>query len=298
MNRRYSRVAMFFAILCLSLPLAAGEIAWAPLDFAAASQRAQAEGKLIHVFVEGDNCPPCDAFKKTHLSDPAYIDYVSTLFVNIKAHQEDPAAESFLQELGLTHAAVPRFYILTPDGKGLSMSIGMVAAPPMEGAEVLAMATGVELPVNKQAAAGVAGRLRAHAASLRSAGKVFPDNPLRPVGVAALEAQAWALAGQLDEAEKAFGAEWAGHLVDQDIMDWYVNFWLAWDRNLPGALAAAQALHQAMPEDGNAVWLLAVASAANGRYAEAVALAERLQADPGDTGLADIIAGWRQRAGQ
>lgn len=291
-----STIAFCFVLMTALFPARAGEIAWAPLDFAAAAQKAAAEGKLIHIIVEGDNCPPCDAYKKTHLPDPAYVDYVSTLFVNIRAHEGDPAGQAFLESLNLTHPAVPRFYILSPEGKGISMTIGMVAAPPMEGAEVLAMATGVELPVNKEAAAAVAGRLRAHAANIRATGKVFPDNPLRPIGIAALEAQAWVLAGRADEAERAFGGEWATQLVDQDIMDWYINFWLAWDRNLPGALEAAKILHQINTAEPNSIWLLAVASAANGDYAEAVRLAEHLaQINPADESLNEIVGTWRQQ---
>ncbi len=300
MNKNRSLFPIMVALLFLSsTAVMAGEIAWAPLDFAAASQKAKAEGKLIHIFVEGDHCPPCEAFKKTHLSDPAYIDYVSTLFVNIRAHENNPADEAFLQSMNLSHPAVPRFYILSPDGAGLSMSIGMVVAPPMQGVDVLAMVTGRELPVNKQAAAALAGRLRAHAASLKASGTVYPDNPLRPIAVAALEAQAWALAGRLDEAERAFGAEWANQLVDQEIRDWYINFWLAWQRNLPGALVAAQELYKANSNDPNSIWLLGVALAANGRYSEAVQYGEQILAgNADDPGLKEMVASWKRQARQ
>ena len=273
------------------------EIAWAPPDFAAAAARAGNEGKLIHVFVEGDNCPPCDIFKNTHLRDPAYVDFVSTLFVNIRAHEDDPSAQAFLRSLNLIHAAVPRFYVLDPEGRGISMAIGMVAAAPMEGAEVFSMANGRRLPVNRQTAAGLAARIRAHAASVRTAGTVDPTNPLRPLALAALEAQAWALAGRLDEAEKAFGADWAPHLAAQEIRDWYVNFWLGWNRNLAGALAAARILHENNTDDTDAIWLLALALAANNLHAEAVALGERLIAEnPDDRNLADKVADWRRNA--
>ncbi len=285
------------ASLLFASTLAAAEVQWQPLDIQAAITAAQADGKMVYIFVEGDNCPPCDAFKASHLQDPAYIDFVNTLYVPLRAHTGDANGMAFLESLNLTHAAVPRFYVLSADGKGVSMSIGMVSAPPMNPAEVLKLAMGRELPVNREKAAGLAGRLRSHAASVRAAGTLFPDNPLRYLGVAILEAQAWALAGRLDEAENAFGQAWAGQLVDQEIRDWYVNFWLGWNRNLPGALDAAQAYNNANAEDPNGWWLMGRALAANGRFAEAVAEGEKvLQFDPQNQRIAVQIEEWRARA--
>ncbi|MDR1613082.1 MAG: tetratricopeptide repeat protein [Planctomycetota bacterium] len=297
------RVAFLRYLLVLSAvlfpgPARAAEIQWAPLDFPAAAARARAEGKLVHIFVEGDFCPPCDAFKRTHLSDPAYVDFVSTLFVNLRAHEGDPAGQAFLASLNLVHPAVPRFYALSPEGSGISMSVGMVAAPPMQGADVLSMASGRELPVNREAAAALAMRLRAHAARELAAGTIRPDNPLRRLGVAILEAQAWALAGRLDQAERAFGESWAPNLADQEVRNWYVNFWVGWKRNLNGALAVALNYHEIAPEDPNGWWLLANALAASGRFAEAAAFGERLAAaDPQNARLAEVVNGWRARAG-
>ncbi|MCC8179532.1 MAG: thioredoxin family protein, partial [Planctomycetes bacterium] len=130
----------------------AAEVQWQPLDLAAAMHKGAAEGKLIYIFVEGDNCPPCDAFKQTHLTDPAFIDFVNTVYVPLRAHMGQPDQLAFLQSLQLMHPAVPRFYVITADGRPISMSAGMVMAPPMEGAEVLHMAMGRDLPVDKQAA--------------------------------------------------------------------------------------------------------------------------------------------------
>ena len=289
-------LALFLVFASLSH---AAEIAWAPHDTAAIFAQARAEGKLVHIFVEGDNCPPCDAFKRTHLQDPAYVDFVSTLFVNVRAHEGRPEDQSFLQQLNLNHAAVPRFYVLDGDGRGISMAIGMVTAPPMGGVTVLAMANGRQLPVNMQAAAALAGRIRAHAASIRASGQPNPNNPLRPLALAALEAQAWMLAGQPAEAETAFGAEWTNALVDQEIRDWYINFWLGWNRNLGGALEAAHIYNQINTDDPNGIWLLALSYAANSRFTEAIPLAERLLAEnPGDHSLEEVIANWRQLAGR
>lgn len=279
-------------ILLMSCVVAtAGEINWQPHDFEAATRKAQNEGKLIYVFVEGDNCPPCDAFKKSHLLDPAFIDFINTLFVPIRAHESDPAGRQFLEELRLIHPAVPRFYVLSPAGHGVSMSIGMVMAPPMGGADMLKLAAGRELPVNKEAAAALAARLRAHAASQRG----FPnaEYALRPIGLAALEAQTWALAGRLDEAEKAFGREWATQLADQEVREWYIDFWLAWRRNLLGALDAANEFRNANPNDPMGDWLLARAYAADGNYSQAVSLGEGVLAQNGAEVVRKAVEEWR-----
>lgn len=298
MNLRIVFTAVLAAAACAAPACRGGEIAWREsLDFAAAAAEAERDGKLIHIFVEGDNCPPCDSFKRTHLSDPAYADYVSTLFVNLRAHEGVPADRAFLESLNLTHSAVPRFYVLTPRGAGVSMALGMVAVPPMEGVEVLAMAAGKELPVDREAAAALASRLRNYAASFRAAGTAHPDNPLRPVGVAALEAQAWALAGRLDEAMRAFGSEWVPYLGGQEVRNWYSGFWVAWRSNLPGALAAAEMYHGADPDDPNGWWLMGRALAANGRFAEAARHGGRLAAEnPGNARLIELVEDWRRSA--
>ncbi|MDR1521090.1 MAG: thioredoxin family protein [Planctomycetota bacterium] len=295
MFRARRLVAALFPLLAANVALAAG-VAWQPLDFDAAGRKAEAEGKLIYVFVEGDNCPPCQAFKESHLGDPAFIDFVNSLYVPLRAHEDDPAVKSFLEALRLTHGAVPRFYVLTSGGKGVSMSVGMTAAPPMGCVSVLAMALGRELPVNRAAASALAGRLRAHAANRRAAGGTEAANPLRFLGLAALEAQAWALAGRLDEAEKAFGAQWAGKLQNQEVREWYVMFWLGWRRNLPGALAAARIFRAASPEDPAGALLLGRALAANRLFPEAVREGETyLAAFPGDPAMMAEIENWRRK---
>jgi hypothetical protein len=289
----------FAAALLLPAALAslsAAEVAWQPLDFDAARRLAQAEGRLIYVFVEGDDCPPCQVFKDTHLRDPAFVDFINTLYVPIRAHESDRTGRAFLESLRMTHGAVPRFYVLAADGRGLSMSYGLPAAPPMGAATVLAMAAGRELPVNRRAALSLAGRLRAHAAAWRAAGGLDPLNPLRSVGLAVLEAQAWTLAGRLDEAERAFGAHWAERLADQEVREWYATFWLAWSRNLPGALAAARAFRAESPGDPAGFLLLGRSLAANGLFAEAVREGESyLAAIPENGRAAAEIEEWRRR---
>ena len=296
-NNAMRRILLPILLLTsLSCALAA-EVQWQPQDIQSAMQKAGAEGKLIYIFVEGDNCPPCDAFKASHLSDPAFVDFVNSLYVPIRVHMSDAGGVAFLESLKLMHAAVPRFYTLTADGRGVSMAIGMVTAPPMGGAEVLSMAAGRELPVDKAKAAELAGRIRSHAASQRASGAVNADNPLRYLGLAILEAQAWALAGRLDEAENAFGAPWAEQLVDQEIRNWYINFWLGWKRNLPGVLSAAQAFRSANPDDPAGALLLGRALAANGRFADAVREGETYTAAaPNDQRAAAEVNGWRQSA--
>lgn len=289
--RRNKVVPMVVMLLLGCAAAVAGEINWQPQDFAAAAAKAQAEGKLVYVFVEGDNCPPCDAFKQSHLPDPAFIDYINTLFVPIRAHESDPAGRGFLESLRLTHPAVPRFYVLSPAGHGVSMSIGMVMAPPMGGADMLKLAAGRDLGVNKEAAAALGARLRAHAASQR--GLPNAEYPLRPLGLAALEAQAWALAGRLDEAEKAFGREWATQLVDQDVRQWYIDFWLAWRRNLQGALDAANEYRNTVAGDPMGDWLLARAYAANGNYSQAVSLGEGVLAQNDSDMVRKAVEEWR-----
>jgi hypothetical protein len=257
----------------------------------AVRRQAREEGKLIYVFVEGDNCPPCDRFKETHLGDPAYADFVNTLYVPVRVHEDDPAGQSFLDRLRLRHGAVPRFYVLTAEGAGLSMAVGMPAAPPMGAAEALGMAQGKELPVARAAAAALAGRLRAHAAARPG------EAPLRRLGLAILEAQAWALALRLDEAEKAFGPDWAGRLSDPEIQRWYVEFWLAWRRNLPAALSEALAWRAADPENPAAALSLGKALAANSRFREAAQAGDAyLSLAPADpAGAAREIDSWRRR---
>lgn len=289
-------IALFVGTLCLFVAASAAEVAWQPLDIQAAMRKAADEGKLIYVFVEGDNCPPCDAFKASHLTDPAFVDFVNTVYVPLRAHNGDAAGRAFLESLKLMHPAVPRFYVLGPDGRGVSMAIGMVSAPPMGALDAMKLSFGRELPVNRDAAAALAGRLRTHAAGQRASGAIHADNPLRYIGLAVLEAGAWALAGRLDEAERAWGAEWADQLVDQEIRGLYVNFWTRWGRNLPGALRAAQQFREASPTDPAGSFYLGTALAANGRYAEAVREGEAfLAANPGNAMMEQMVGRWRQQ---
>lgn len=298
MNRRLAVCLFLFPLLAFAAAPAGQQINWQPGDLDAAVRMAKEQHKLIYVFVEGDECPPCDAFKKSHLTDPAYVDFVNNIYVPIRVNESTPPGKTFLNSYGLKHSAVPRFYVMSPEGKGLSMSVGIVMAPPMGAADVLTMAAGRELPVDKARAAALAGRLRAHAASQKATGALHPDNPLRYIGVAVLEAQAWALAGRLDEAEKAFGPNWANELVDQEIRNWYINFWLAWRRNLPGALSAAKAFRAANPDDPNGALLMAKTLAANGDYAGAVQQGtEVLRADPSNQAVTKAMLEWRKRAG-
>lgn len=282
----------------VAAPARTAEVQWQPHDFQAAAAKASAEGKLIYVFVEGENCPPCDAFKASHLNDPAFADFVNSVYVPIRAHESDPSGRAFLESLRLVHAAVPRFYLLTPDGRGVSMSIGMVSAPPMGAVDVLKLAFGRELPVNRDAAAALAGRIRSHAASQRNTGAISADNPLRYMGLAILEAQAWAFAGRLDEAEKAWGPHWAEQLVDQDLRSMYVTFWVRWNHNLQGALKAAQAFRNASPDDPAGNMLLGMTLAANGRFADAVREGDAyLKMDPNNQGAQQQVESWRSKAG-
>ncbi len=208
------------------------DVHWHPLDIPAAMAKAQAEQKLLYIFVEGDNCPPCDSFKFSHLSDPVFADFVNTLFVPLRLHEGNPDHRALLQTLRLTHGAVPRFYTLTSQGRGVSMSIGMVPAAPMGAVEVLHMAAGHPLPVNRAAAAQLASRIRAYAARERAAGRLYPDGSNRDAGIAAVEAWAWALAGRLDEAERAWGGEWRPLLANApDLLQAHADFWSKWSQN-------------------------------------------------------------------
>lgn len=290
------RTNMLWAVLALLVavvPVGGAEVQWHPADIQAAMTAARAEGKLIYVFVEGNHCPPCDAFKTTHLADPAFIDFVNAVFVPIRVHQQDPEGERFLNSLKLNHPAVPRYYVMSADGRGLSMYIGMVPAAPMNPASALAMAHGRDLGVRPENAAATAARLRAHLAAQRAAGAVYPDNPNRLLGVAILEAEAWALAGRLDEAERALGPAAVPELYDQELRAWYAEFWLAWGRNLPGALAAAEAFVNANPDDPAGWWLRARALAANGRFADAVQVGRRLAAaEPENARVRQALEQW------
>lgn len=302
MNR--ARIRLLPLLLCAMFPLASAcrtaEVVWNQPDWNAAAAKAKAENKLVHVFVEGDNCPPCEMYKKTHLADPAYVDFANSMFVNVRVHEGDPAGQKFIEQLKLRQGVVPRFYVLTPEGKGVSMFLGMVDAPPMEASMVLRAAAGRELPVDRARAAEVAGRLRTHAAAVRASGRIDPNNPFRPEAIASLEAQAWALAGRLDEAEKAFGANWAGKVSGQEVRQWYVQFWLGWNRNFPGALIEAKAYYDASEGvDPNGWWLMAQALAANGRYAEAVDFGDRLLGlNPNDQRVRATVDEWRKQAGR
>ncbi|MCC8164902.1 MAG: thioredoxin family protein, partial [Planctomycetes bacterium] len=90
-------IAACACFLALTLAAGASEVQWQPIDYEAAKAKAAREGKLIYIYVEGDNCPPCDSFKLTHLNDPVFADFVNTLFVHIRCHVGRPDAAAFLQ---------------------------------------------------------------------------------------------------------------------------------------------------------------------------------------------------------
>lgn len=234
-------------LLLLLLPLFAArvhalDVQWQPLDIRAAMAKAQAEQKLIYIFVEGDNCPPCDSFKFSHLSDPVFADFVNTLFVPLRLHDGNPDHRRILEALRLTHGAVPRFYTLTAQGRGVSMSIGTVPAAPMGAVEVLHMAAGHPLPVNREAAARLAMRIRAYAHAERAAGRLYPDGSGRHIGIAAVEAWAWALAGRLDEAERAWGGQWRRELAERpDLLEAHALFWSKWTQDAAVSLSRPSA---------------------------------------------------------
>lgn len=285
---RLFRISVLFCATLLSglVSAAASEVNWQQPDFQSAMAKAQREGKLIYIFVEGNNCPPCDSFKFSHLSDPVFADFVNTLFVPIRCHEGNPTDRAFLETLKLVHSAVPRFYILSADGHAVSMSIGMVSAPPMGPVDTLKMAVGRELPVNRNAAAQLAQRIRAYTDQQRRAGALYDDGSMRHIGIAAMEAWAWALAGRIDEAERTWGPTWANQLQDQEVRYSYVKFWVEWNRNQQGALTAAEDYYRADPADPAGAYLMGIALEANGRFDEALRILENLvQANPGNTAL-------------
>lgn len=239
MNRmRPYALAAAFALFCaVAVPAASArsaEVQWHSHDIPAAMAKARREQKLLYIFVEGDNCPPCDSFKFTHLTDPVFVDFINTLFVPLRMHDANPQDRQILEALRLTHGAVPRFYALTAEGRGVSMSIGMVPAAPLGAIEVLAMATGSPLPIDRNAAAALASRIRAYANTERAAGRLYPDGTNRHIAIAAIEAWAWALAGRLDEAAKAWGSQWLPELQNNPpLLQYHQTFWQKW-----GAAAA------------------------------------------------------------
>lgn len=297
---RFSKIMSlcFVAVLACASVLMAAEVNWQPMDFQSASARARQEGKLVYIFVEGSNCPPCESFKFSHLNDEVYSDFINTAFVPIRAHEGYPEGKAFLQSLRLNHGAVPRFYVLTPEGRGVSMSVGMVSAPPIGAVDVLKMATGNPLPVNQNSMAQLGQRIRSYTANQRSAGSLYADGTNREVAYAAIEAWSWALAGRLDEAERAWGREWAGRLGDQDLRYKYVNFWSKWNRNGDAALQVAQEYQRSSPSDPAGGYLMGMALAANGRYEEALRIGENLMGmDPSNSAIQREVDKWRSMAG-
>lgn len=288
----------FVAVLALVSIVRAADVRWQAADFPSASARASQEGKLIYIFVEGSNCPPCESFKFSHLNDQVFTDFINSLFVPIRVHEGQAEGKQFLQSLRLNHGAVPRFYVLTPEGRGVSMSIGMVSAPPIGAVDVLKMATGNPLPVNQSAAAQLAQRIRGFVSSQRASGALYPDGTNRDIAYAAIEAWSWALAGRIDEAERAWGPEWVNRLNDQDLRYKYVNFWTRWNKNANGALQAAQEYQRNSPADPAGSYLMGMALAANGRYEEAMRIGENLiNVDPSNTAVQREVDKWRSMAG-
>ncbi len=228
---RVRTLLLLSVILILCTFARAMEVQWQPHDIRAAMAKAQREGKLLYIFVEGDNCPPCDSFKFSHLNDPVFVDFVNTLFVPLRLHDGNPDDQGLLSMLRLTHGAVPRFYTLTAEGRGVSMSIGLAPAAPMGAVEVLRMATGSPLPVNRAAATALAGRIRAYANREKAAGRLYPDGTHRDFAIAAVEAWAWALAGRLDEARNAWGPQWTPMLAQEPgLLEEHTEFWTKWAR--------------------------------------------------------------------
>lgn len=289
---------LFFSLFLLTAcPVLTADVEWYSHDIEAAKYKAREEGKLIYIFVEGSNCPPCDSFKFNHLSDPVYVDFVNSLFVPIRCHVDNPSDLSFLESLGMMNGAVPRFYALSEWGDPVGMSIGTVRVSPMGPIETLRRAAGKELPVNQDTATALAKRIREYAARERKAGALYPDGSMRDVGIAAMEAWAWALAGNLDEAEKAWGADWVKQLEIQDLRYSYSVFWSKWKRNPEGTLAAARDFHRASPTDPAGTYLLAIAMVAGENYEEAVKYGEELlKFDPNNYMLQQEVEKWRQQA--
>lgn len=287
-----------FTFAC-SAAISAAEVNWQPQDFQSASARAQQEGKLIYIFVEGSNCPPCDSFKFSHLQDPVFADFINSLFIPIRAHEGQADGRAFLQSLKLVHGAVPRFYVLSPEGRGVSMSIGAVNTAPFGAIDMMKMATGQDLPINRSAAEQVAQRIRSFIIGQRQSGGLYPAGSDREAAMVAVEAWAWALAGRLDEAERAWGAEWADRMQDQELRYAYVNFWTKWNRNAEGALRAAQRYQGSVSSaDPSGPYLMGMALAANGRYEEAVRIGENLMnAYPDNTAIQKEVEKWRNAAG-
>ena len=290
---------VFAAFLSLSVAVGAVEVNWQAKDFQAASAKALQEGKLIYIFVEGSNCPPCESFKFSHLKDPVFADFINSLFVPIRVHEGQADGSAFLQSLRLVHGAVPRFYVLSPEGRGVSMSIGAVNAAPAGAIDMMKMATGHSLPVNRAAAESVAQRIRAYAAGQRASGTLYADGTDRNAAIAAVEAWAWAMAGRLDEAQRAWGRDWAEMMQDQELRYAYVNFWAKWKRNPDGALIAARLYQGSVsPADPSGPYLMGMALAANGRYEEAVRIGEDLlNRYPENTAIQREVDEWRNAAG-
>ncbi|MBD3824916.1 MAG: thioredoxin family protein [Epsilonproteobacteria bacterium] len=109
---------LLFAFFAASVLLLGSEIAWQK-DYASALSHAKNEGKLLFVFMSGEDCKFCKKYEATTFKDPKIIERINKEYVSVHL---DKVKDSYPKALETN--AVPKLYFLDANGEIIDYSLG------------------------------------------------------------------------------------------------------------------------------------------------------------------------------